>query len=285
MRWILILAAAAALAAQGTAATQAQCSELLRSGLEDKNPETRKQAVVALSLAGQSGPLFARMEEMLQDKDVEVRQAVVVSLSEVRTRSATAALLKALEDDVPEVSFTAAKALWARDDPAGKQALLDILAGDSRTSSKFLSKQKREALRMMHTPRTTFLFAVRQGARFIPFPGVGQGVASMQSILTDSGVPGRASAALLLGDDRTPAVLDALRDALSDKDWSVRAAAVHSLSLRNDPALRKDLEPLLEDDKEAVRMRAAAGYLRLSAIQAGRAARKRTPASSAPPPR
>jgi HEAT repeat protein len=285
MKWILILSAYAALVSPGAAATQAQCRELLRSGLDDKNPETRKQAVVALSLAGQSGPLFARMEEMLQDKDVEVRQAVVVSLSEVKTKSATAALHKALEDEVPEVSFTAAKALWARNDPAGKQALLDILAGDSRTSSKFLSKQKREALRMMHTPRTTFLFAVRQGARFAPFPGVGQGVASMQSILTDSGVPGRASAALLLGDDRTPAVLDALRDALSDKDWSVRAAAVHSLSLRNDPALKKDLEPLLQDDKAAVRMRAAAGYLRLSAIQARLADRKPTPAASPPPPR
>jgi HEAT repeat protein len=209
-----------------------------------------------------------------------------VILSEVKTRRATAALHKALEDEVPEVSFTAAKALWARNDPAGKQALLDILAGDSRTSSKFLSKQKREALRMMHTPRTTFLFAVREGAGFIPFPGVGEGIASMQSILTDSGVSGRASAALLLSNDKSPAVLDALRDALSDKDWSVRAAAVHSLCLRNDPALRKDLEPLLEDGKEAVRMRAAAGYLRLSEIQARLATRERTPAASPlPPPR
>src|ERR1035437_2033384 len=284
MKWILILWAAAALAVQGTAATQAQSTEMLLHGLDDKNPETRKQAVVALSLAGQSGPLFARMEEMLQDKDVEVRQAVVVSLSEVRTKRATAALHKALEDEVPEVSFTAAKALWARNDPAGKQAQLDILAGESKTSSNFCSKQKRQALRMMHTPQTTFLFAVRQGAAFIPFPGVGQGIASMQSILTDSGVPGRASAALLLGNDQTPAVLDALRDALSDKDWSVRAAAVHSLSLRNDPALKKSLEPLLEDDKEAVRMRAAAGYLRLSEIQARLATRERTPAASPLPP-
>jgi HEAT repeat protein len=284
MKWILILSASAALVSQGTAATQAQCSELLRRGLGDKNPETRKQAVVALSLAGQSGPLFVRLEEMLQDKDVEVRQAVVVSLSEVKTKSATAALHKALEDEVPEVSFTAAKALWARNDPAGKQALLDILAGDSRASSKFLSKQKREALRMMHTPRTTFLFAVRQGAAFAPVPGVGAGIASMQSILTDSGVSGRASAALLLGNDKSPAVLDALRDALSDKDWSVRAAAVHSLCLRNDPALKKDLEPLLADGKEAVRMRAAAGYLRLSEIQARLATRERTPAASPLPP-
>src|ERR1035441_8667746 len=87
MKWILILSASAALVSQGRAATQAQCSELLRRGLEDKNPETRRQAVVALSLAGQRGPLFARLEEMLRDKDVEVRQAVVVSLAEVKNRS------------------------------------------------------------------------------------------------------------------------------------------------------------------------------------------------------
>ena len=283
VKWILILSAPAALVSQGRAATQAQCSELLRQGLEDKNPETRKQAVVALSLAGQRGALFARMEEMLRDKDVEVRQAVVLSLAEVKNKSATAALHKALEDEVPEVSFTAAKALWARNDPAGKQALLSVLAGESKTRSSFFSKQKREALRMMHTPRTTFLFAVRQGARFVPVPGLGEGIASMQSILTDSGVPGRASAALLLGNDKDPAVLDALKDALSDEDWSVRAAAVHSLSLRDDPALKKELEPLLQDDKEAVRMRAAAGYLRLSAIQAGLGTRKRTAATPPQP--
>ena len=281
LKWIMILSASAALVPRGGAATQAQCTELLRHGLDDKNPETRKQAVVALSLVAQRGPLFARLEGMLQDKDVEVRQAVVVSLAEMKTKSATVALHKALQDEVPEVSFTAAKALSARNDPGGKQALLSVLAGESKTRSSFFSKQKRDALRMMHTPRTTFLFAVRQGVRLAPVPGLGEGISSMQSILTDSGVPGRASAALLLANDKDPAVLDALKDALSDKDWSVRAAAVHSLSMRNNPALKKDLEPLLQDDKAAVRMRAAAGYLRLSSIQAGPGTRKST--ATAPP--
>ena len=105
-------------------------------------------------------------------------------------------------------------------------------------------------------------------------PGLGQGIASMQGILTDAGISGRASAALLLGSDKNPATLEALKDALDDKDASVRAAAVHSISLRNDPALKKVLEPLLLDDKEPVRLRAAAGYLRLSAIQARARARK-----------
>jgi HEAT repeat protein len=46
----------------------------------------------------------------------------------------------------------------------------------------------------------------------------------------------------------------------------VRAAAVHAIALRNNPALAGNLIPLLDDKKEAVRDRAAAGYLRLEAI-------------------
>ena len=47
--------------------------------------------------------------------------------------------------------------------------------------------------------------------------------------------------------------------------------------------MKKELEPLLQDDKEAVRMRAAAGYLRLSTIQAGLGTRKRTATASPQP--
>ena len=270
MRWILIVSMAAASVARGLAATDAQCIEILQHALDAGNPETRKQAVLALSLASGRGPLFDQLVHMLQDKDVEVRLSVVASLADVKSERATAALRTALEDTVPEVSFAAARALWARHDRAGRAALLAVLGGENKSSSNFFSKQKRDALRMMHTPRTTLMFAVQHGVGFIPVPGLGVGVASMQGILASSGVPGRALAALLLGADRDPATLEALRDALSDKDSSVRAAAVHSISLRNDPALKKELEPLLGDDKEPVRLRAAAGYLRLSAIQAGR---------------
>src|ERR1035441_4249033 len=252
MRWILVVSMAAALATRSLAATDAQCSGILQDALKAKNPETRTRAVSALSLASGSGPLFDQLVRMLQDKDVPVRQAVVASLSDVKSARATTALKKALEDPVPEVSFAAAKALWARHDPVGRDALLAVLAKESKSSSNFFSKQKRDALRMMHTPRTTFLFAVQQGIGFVPVPGLGEGIASMQGILESSGVPGRASAALLLGADRDPATIEALRDALSDKDSSVRAAAVHSISLRNEPALKRELEPLLQDHSEPV---------------------------------
>ncbi len=249
------------------AATDAECNQMLDTALQSKNPDTRKQAVIALSLAATRDPVFERLEGMMDDKDVEVREAVVASLAELKTPNAMKALRKALNDDVPEVSFAAAKALWGLHDPAGEEALLAVLGGQSKTSSNFISKQRRDALRMMHTPRVLFLYAMRQGVGFAPVPGLGEGITSMQALLTDPGVSGRATAALLLGKDKSPATEDALKEALLDKDWSVRAAAVHSLALRNEPKLKPDLSPLLIDQKEAVRLRAAASVLRLSAIE------------------
>jgi HEAT repeat protein len=78
----------------------------------------------------------------------------------------------------------------------------------------------------------------------------------------------------MLGKDKDASTLAALKDALYDKDWRVRAAAVHSLALRNDFALQKEIEPLIADDREEVRLRAAAGYLRLSSLHAHPAAKK-----------
>ncbi len=50
---------------------------------------------------------------------------------------------------------------------------------------------------MMHTQRTMFMFALVTGAAFAPVPGVGAGIASMQGLLSDTSVSGRATVALL----------------------------------------------------------------------------------------
>jgi hypothetical protein len=115
--------------------------------------------------------------------------------------------------------------------------------------------------------KTFFIFAMVEGANFTPVPGVGAGVSSVKGILSSPGVSGGAAAALLLSTDHSPEVLHALQNALADKDWSVRAAAVHAIAVRNDPSLDVNLIPLFEDKKEAVRVRAAAGYLRLEALK------------------
>jgi HEAT repeat protein len=267
------------LSAQTPEISDAQCIETLNGALRARNPDTRKQAVVALSLASENSPLLPLLISMADDKDVPVRVAVVASLSEVKAKPVLDALHKLLQDNVPEVSFAAAKALWNLHDPAGKQALMSVVEGDSKTTSGYITSEMRTALRMMNTPTTTLLFAARQGVGFVPVPGLGQGIASMQALLTDPGISGRATAVLLLGKDNDPALIPALKDALNDKNWTVRAAAVHSLALRNDPAMKKDLAPMFQDDKEGVRLRAAAAFLRLSAIQAS-ASRKTAAKSS-----
>jgi HEAT repeat protein len=245
-----------------------RAGKLLAEGAADKNPDVRKQAAQSLGLVTTREPYISMLKGMLDDKDVEVRIATVTSLGDLRDKGTLPALEKALDDDAPEVSFAAAKALWTLDDPEGKKALLAVLGGESKTSSGFLTKQKRDTLRMFHTPKPLFMFAMKQGIGMAPVPGLGEGVSSIQGILSDTGISGRATAALLLGRDKDPDVLPALRDALSDKDASVRAAAAHSIAVRNDPALRKDLTPLLDDKKESVRLRAAAGYLRLAYVKA-----------------
>jgi HEAT repeat protein len=252
-----------------------QAREIIQTALNDRNPDTRKLAATALSLGGPREPFLTEVEELLNDKDVEVRQAAIASLADWKTKNSLAALRKALDDEVPEVSFAAAKALYAANDPAGKHALLAVLSGETKVASGFLTKQKRDALRMLHTPRTTLLFGLKQGLGFVPVPGLGEGVSSLQGLLSDAGVSGRAMAALLLGKEKDGDTMTALHEALQDKDWSVRAAAVHSLALRNDPAVEKDLLPLFDDKHQGVRLRAAAGYLRLESIRKTRRPAKR----------
>ncbi len=249
------------------AGIEAHARDLITKALRDNNPDTRKLAAVALSLGGQREPFLSELEKLLDDKDVEVCLATVASLYDLKGKRATLLLHKALNSDVPEVSFAAAKALFLLSDPAGKEALLSVLANESKVASGYLTKQKRDALRMLHTPRALFMFAFKKGIGFAPLPGFGDGVSSMQEILSDPGVSGRATAALLLGREKDPATLKALREALADKDASVRSAAVHSLALRNDPSLQDDLATMLKDQSQSVRLRAAVGYLRLRAIR------------------
>ncbi|MDP8988843.1 MAG: HEAT repeat domain-containing protein [Acidobacteriota bacterium] len=237
---------------------------LLTAGLEDKNPDVRKQAVAALGLIGPREPYVSEINEALSDKDIYVRLAAVASLVDLKDKGTADLLDQALHDTAPEVSFAAAKALFGLDDPRGRTALMAILEREAKTQSNFLTAQKRDTLRLVHIPKGMMLFALKNGIGFAPVPGLGAGVSSMQEIMADNGVSGRATTAMLLANDSSPQVLDALEEALSDKDASVRAAVAHAIALRNDPALMPRLLPLFDDGKEAVRLRAAAGYLRLA---------------------
>jgi HEAT repeat protein len=267
--WLLTFALAevAALGQTPAPTTAQRCRDLLDQALKARNPDTRKEAVVALSIGGAREPFLTLLSSMLSDKDWAVRLATVTSLADLKSNSAVDSLRRALNDRTPEVSFAAAKALLELDDPVGKNALLSVLSGQTKTSASYFTKQTRDALRMMHTPKPMFILALKTGIGFAPVPGLGEGMSSMQGLLADSGVSGRAMAALLLAKEQDAETAAALREALTDKQWSVRAAAIHSLALRDDPSMEAIFAPLLDDSKEPVRLSAAAAYLRLDIIK------------------
>ena len=273
------IALASILTAQTSDAARADL--ILANGLTDKNPDVRKRAVSSLGLIGPREPYLSQLASSLADKDMQVRLAAVASLVDLRDKRTATLLTGALDDNSPEVRFEAAQALFGLGDPHGRDALLAILRGESKTQSGFLTAQKRDMLRMFHTPKTMMMFAAKQGIGFAPVPGLGAGVSSLEGILSaEGGVTGRAHTALLLGGDRSPVALEALKEALNDKDASVRAAVIHSLALRDDPSMMPMMVSQFDDPKEDVRLRAAAGYLRLATLR--KAAPRPRPAVKAP---
>jgi len=262
--WILmILGASLAFGQAKPADTMQRCQSILNDAVHDRNPDGRKGAAQALSLVGVKDGALESLAPMLDDHDVSVRIAVVITLGDFQDNRALPLLKRALQDPVPEVDFAAAKVLYHLHDPEGVKFLLDVVSKESKASSSYLSNRKRGALRMLHTPTKLFTFIGIEAAGFAPVPGLGFGLSSAQGILTAPDSSARAASLLLIGSSRDPTLADAVGSALSDKEWSVRAAAAHLIAMHPFPEFREKLIPLLDDKKDAVRVRAAAAYIRL----------------------
>ena len=262
--WILMmLSAALAFGQTKPIDTLQRCRTILDDAAHDHNPDSRKGAAEALSLVGVRDSALVSLGPMLDDHDLPVRIAVVVTLGDFKDSRTIPLLKKALEDPVPEVDFAAAKVLYQLHDPAGVQFLLDVVSKESKATSGYLTKEKRGALRMLHTPTQLFTTIAIGAAAFAPVPGLGFGLSSAQGILSAPDSSARAASLLLIGASRDPALADAVESALTDKEWSVRAAATQLIALHPFPQFREALIPLLDDDKDAVKVRAAAAYIRL----------------------
>lgn len=70
--------------------------------------------------------------------------------------------------------------------------------------------------------------------------------------------------------DPDPRTTEALKTAVADKSWVVRAAAIDGLGKRNNPSVIPALEPALDDGREAVRYAAAAAIIRLNDVKNGK---------------
>src|SRR5712671_5718485 len=96
-----------------------RANQILSESLGSKNPDVRKQAVAAMGLIGPREPYVSQITGALSDKDIYVRLAAVASIEDLKDKRTGDILEKAFLDDAPEVSFAAAKALYALGDPRG----------------------------------------------------------------------------------------------------------------------------------------------------------------------
>jgi HEAT repeat protein len=259
MRTIALLCFASCLFGETPAETAWQ---LLDQGVHDNNPIKRRQAVLAMSTVRPEPRNVALVEPALEDKDVKVRAAACATLGEMKANTAIPKLQMALGDATPEVVFAAAQALYKLGDPAGRQVLMAILLGDQKDSSGFVTTSIRDMKLKFHDPKALAMMGVSEGAGLAgPF---GMGVPIAVDLMKDSQASGKTIAAVLLSTDRSPETLGALKDALSDKNWTVRVAALRAVALRDATGLFKDVSPLLDDKREEVRFAAGAAVLRLT---------------------
>lgn len=248
--------------------------DILHAGADSKDASVRLQTVVASSLIGVSPVVATRLQEMLSDKSVNVRVAAVNALTDLKIRSSVPALEKTLaEDDTPEVVYAAAKALYSFNNESGRDALEEIFDRRTPAKSGILRRQARDFFGKFHSLKSSVLTVVSEGIGFVPIPGAGAGMSALTELLGDPEFSVRANTVILLGRANTPTANDVLHRALSDKDWSVRAAAVQVIAQSARVALQKDLLALFDDSNDKVRYRAAGAYLHLDVLRQKRTSR------------
>ena len=237
---------------------------VLEQGAADSDPDVRREVSVALGLPSRRDSTTNLLEKLAADKDHFVREAALVSIGELRDPRLAKPAHDALEDEVPEVAFAAARTLFKLNQPAGKQLLIEIVQKEARGKTGFVRAKLRDAARHMSRPKSAMLFVAQQGVGFVPVPGLGEGFSAMGSLVGDPDFSARATALIVLSSDRSPEVRNQIEQAFNDSDWSMRAAATQIAASRNERSWRFRLVPLFEDTNRRVRYRAAAAFLRLS---------------------
>jgi len=235
--------------------------DILESGFHDTNPIKRAQAVLDGVVLRPEPRVVALLNAALEDKDSGVRVSVCTVLGTLKVRQSIPKLKAALDDNVPEVVFAAAKALNGMNDPDGRNVMIAVLSGEQSDSSGMISGGLRSARLKLHDPKGLLLIGAREGAGFAGPFGMGMPVA--EGLLKDREASGKTAAALLLATDHSAESLNALKDALMDKNWTVRSAAARSIATRDAAALYDDVAALLDDKREEVQFAAAAALVRL----------------------
>jgi len=236
----------------------------LNQGFQENDAKHRKLAIEATGTVGAMPEAVKLVAKGLEDKEVLNRQSAAATLGQMGSQDAIPYLKNALEDK-PEVAFTAARALWNLGDQTGRTIFQEVLEGERPDGPTKMQKAMKDAKKRLK-PDQLALMGVSEAAGILGPAGIGITAVTeaTKEVKGLSGIPGRAQAAEVLGKDSDPYALTLLEWALADNNWAVRVAVCKALGDRGNEDTIAKLQPLLNDDRHAVRYMAAASMVKLS---------------------
>lgn len=236
---------------------RASAWKLLEEGARERNGEIRAKMIRALGLLGAEPEAVELAEAGLTDKEPEVRAAAARVLGEMGSIKSVPKLMAATSDKKFSVAFAAARSFLALKSDAGYEVYYAVMTGE-RKSGGMIEQQWDE----LKEPKKAAEFAFEQGIGFVPYAGAA--LEAFQMLTKKDPSPVRAAAATALASDPDPRSGAALVQALKDKNWIVRVAALRAIAVRGEQAALEVVEAATQDKRDEVRFAAAAAVLKLT---------------------
>jgi hypothetical protein len=221
----------------------------------------RVEAMAALGTMGNDERAARLIEEGFTAKDYDVRVAAVLAAGLTKNPKLLPPLERVLDDDNSLVAYTAAITLWKLHDYAGQDLLTAVALGDHKAGPGLIKSQKHKAAKDLHSPKTMGMIAVNQGSGYFLGP-FGVGLKAIEMADKNSGAAPRAAAIDQLAKQHTDEVHQVLVQDMTDGEPAVRAAAAKGLGRWPGEDTAKLVQPMFGDNRLAVRLTAAATYLR-----------------------
>ena len=239
---------------------------ILQAGAENKGTDQRVATMRVLELIPSDAKAVSMAETGLQDKEAQVRATAALSLGAMEDKNAIPQLAAVVKGDAEgAVVMAAAKALIQLGNEKGYEVFYAIITGARKSGESLVGSQEKELTQLLHNPKQMETMAFEQGMGFVPFGGIGlQAYQSIHASKEKNPIL-KATSIKLLAKDPDPRTEKALLAETSDKNWLVRAAAFDALARRGDAAVLPDLSSGLNDEREEVKLTAAAAVVHLSA--------------------
>jgi HEAT repeat protein len=238
--------------------------DVLKPGLVDTNPLTRRQAVTATGSIGLNPEAIRLVEAALKDHDSLIRATAAAELGEMKSRESFPVLKAALDDPAGEVGYAAAKALWDMGDKTGRGFIEDVVAGQQTATDGGVKGALHRANRLRYDPKAMAVLGAKSasGALLGPF---NIGVLAAEQVFKNGAVAVRMQALNLLAEECDAQTFKLLESAATDdKTWAEKATAAKALGRCGNPEAIPKLEQNLAEGNSAVRFMSAAAIIRLS---------------------